>query len=727
MLDNRILHEESRSALALLKTMVDPTHDSTDLAPDINVSGGASVPGKVDYSLSYNVLADLPGNPAGAQVPGQNTVFYTDVSSFKNGMYIAFPQEGVSNVYHYGFVAGGSYAWAGFSTNAGNHFGLDLENKYVGAKVYAAGPPMPPTLPPGPMAGGVPNRILDFPGWRLDYLSELALPRLGDNNGFQISPNISEYYSKVRGYASKMVIASTTIAAGNFDLSGTFSSGIISDTRDICQKVGTNGVSRAFPTSSLTAQSVARGDNLRTSSVADGAVDLMGPDYPRGWTAPDTDFTDTLQAEWIKPTLAAYTNDRLLQSSSEDGGGGNPSFWQDFNVGDAKQYWVTPWDTDFYVANSTSPVVAGPVAQRPVNHERVRVPAINEDGVLDIDFSYEAQAVAETQPGYQVKLDYAVKVNYVHIFAYIKDGQVNYNVASETTTQKIETESSYYFNAFSSQAEANVDNYQRHHSQARPRMLRSGFSKTTGGKYLGTLVSVTAAISSFNVANVPQNNGWWFGMRNFEMRVRARNVDASGRVGPAHCIRYDDVAQGQQVNFQGTTLLRALAQGAVAPLTQQNTGAFSVPDNAFTKFVEILWGRVPNLHRITTLREYRDKILPWIHELTAEKILGILNQLDPVERDVAIEAGQAAGIFGKMLSKGARMLGLGDQSEIANVIGDVAEGAIAGLVGTSGGQYGSQIQPYRGRSDNVTMNSGGQFGAAAAQFGAAGSRRSRDF
>lgn len=684
-------NQENSRAVSLIKTMLDPQFQRVDVAPDIGRSGVASFVGNVDYSLTYNIAANAATNPGTPTVldPVPNP-YFTDIVPYQRGMYIAFPQYGVDRVFHYGFVEAGSYIRVGLSTLTQSGSRLRIQNSYVGPKTAIS--------------------ANNFVGYSLTFNADLALPRVGQGIGFQIEPELESNYSKLRAFASKMVLSSTTISGSNFNLSGTFSSGVIADTRDICQITGANGVSRAFPVAALSQQSITKGDVLRTSSVAEGAVDLMGPDYPRMWTQPRNDVCDVMEAQWQKMNIA-NTNKVILNNVALGALGATGSVYDIF------QYWVTPWDTDMWVSNGTTTSVA---SQKPTNQEVVRCAPINEDGVLDIDVNFSPRVGwgNATDQALQHNLTLHTVVNAVHVFAYAgTNGLVNYNTFGETQ----QFDADFHSAQFGAGASENAINgvfigVTNCKCKFRPARLRPGFAVSTGGKYVGTLISMTSNLtnasfepaSSTTMANPAGNI--YAQVSDIGITVAGRTADTDGRVGIAHIIRYDDVTEGQQIQFQGSAIIQGVAQGKLQPFVTRSIGTLTIPDTMLTKLLDILWGRSERFRRICTLRDYRERILPFSAELSGGSIADIIAKLDPDERVVANIAANAAGIFGGLGEGIGSLFGLGDVGRALGGIGDK-------VFGTGSATFDQQ--PWEGKSDTVYMR-GNEL------LGGAGLRRGRD-
>lgn len=610
------------SIIPLLQVMMVPSDHATEVAPDVGVSGVNAFFLSIWTSSNYVIRAD----PAPVLV---GTYTYSDIASSATGMYMSLPQESHESQWHMGFVpAGATFALASLP--------------------YA-------TVPPTDLLRGFDIRPHYFGAWQQNliqttttatnafqftYESELALPRLGSDSAIAYQPPLPANLSKVRAFASDFKISSTTLSGINFNLTGVFHSGVITDTRYIAQMaIEANAPRRAYPPSALSQQSVTRPDDLVNAPLVGGAIDLMGPDYPRQWCSVDVDATDTLESEW-----------RSFQYSTGDST--KPIVpLQDYSVTrlygayNVAQLWITPWDTNFYISNrSTS---SGP----PTNHQRILYGAINEDGVLDVDIDVKASVASERVGSTGDTVIYQYAANFIHVFAYIgSDGLVRYNLRSSTDMVDLTDRHTMIALAltnngapgFAVPTDTTQVPWQAPRTlSSRPRMLRSGMANTTGGKYLGTLCTLSLMVENHNITTAQ----WAVYAYPCEVRVRARNVDAPGRVGPAHIIRYDNVGVGQQITFAGTQWLQCVAQGNLMPFIQTNGQQLTVPDNIFSKFVDLLWATSPLYRRILSLAEYDRVIKPYFRELTLRELEGSIQKFDDWTATRVHSLGAAGGFF----------------------------------------------------------------------------------
>lgn len=656
------------SIVPLLRGMMNASEGHIETAPDVNVNSVNAFINPISLNLTYSVD---PNPTGGAVVNGGGTVMaYDDVVAFNSGMYLSLPQESHESIFHMGFVPAGaarviSYTSYEYHPGAATR-GLDIRPHYFG---------------PNQVAGNLNNQGT-YNAYRLTYISELALPRVGYGAGITIQPDIKSNYSKVRAFASDFKISSTTISGANFNLAGTFSTGVVADTRYISQTISQNGVRRAYPAAALKQQSVTKPDDLTQSSVAKGVIDIMGPDYPRRWCPTDVDSTDTLDSEWQTFEYAAPNSSVI--------GFGNFNAQAIQGLAPIAQLWVCSTDTEFYVSDKS----ALGVGLAPAMWQKIYYGSINEDGVLDINLRARVSCVGQGSDAV-APANFILYCNFIHVYAYVAaDGIVSYNLQSETQSQlysDIETIQAYSL----SKTTPGVSNFTVATTlvpdvpvktfMSRPRMLRNGMNDTTGGKYLGTLCTLSTTSSGPAFTGT---NSYIVSAYDSTLQVRARNVNAPGRVGPAHIIRYDGVAVGQQLNFVGTTILQGVAQGNLAPFINSNGAVLTVPDSLFSKFVDILWTMSPKFKRIASLEDYDKNIRPFFQSLTTEGLLHAIGMLDEATAITARAIGRSAGFLPYGTSGGAGPAMGQSTGYIASCLGGMAaKGLDRFISGTSSAQY----------------------------------------
>jgi hypothetical protein len=670
--------ETVSGSVPLLRSILDPSADNLKYAPDTGNGTVNSIITSVDLSCSYSILA----NPASISAD------QTDVVPFSNGLVLNFPQYGVDAVYHMGIVPAGAFVRrlrtnvSGPGIEAGIR-GLRLQNSYCGLNVYNGADPVQPA-------------------YCLRYNAELALPRTGTDNAISIEPQLSSQFNKVRAIAGKLTYHSSTISGANFNLSGTFSSGVLADTRDCCQVAG-NGATRAFPVAALVTQSASRGDTLKNSQVIEGAFDLIGPDYPRRWTQPDTDVTDSLMGEF---TTFAVPNWNALPFGPA--GQANIALTNSHAIA---QVWCSPWQTDFWVDDGSQ---TGPNAHLlpPLLYNRPQLTAIDEMGVFDIDVMFNV-AIQANGAAFTDDLRVEITTNFTHVYATIDTaGAVQYFTNGQAEIYSVELRGNVG-RASCNNGTFNTRNFKPLKYSARPKMMRSGFTNTPGGgKYLGTLVSITQMVTEAPAAATVASMEYQQPI----IKIRARTIDLPGHLGPCHVLRYDDVAAGQQLQINGVCVAQGIAQGSLQPYIQQQTGIASLSESAINLMVDALFRNSKYIfRRMGTMVHYEKYIKPFCAKMDAGMVAAELASIgDAGERQVAMTAGAAAGLFGSLGSGLGSLLG-----PVGSIVGGGLGAVGDHFMGTSAGQFGQSAGGFAGDGQAAGQfgQSAGQFGQSAGQFG----------
>ena len=671
------------SVVPLLKSMMVPSEHQSEIAPDAGISGVNAFIHNIKCTFTYDVKPDpVPGTADSAS--------WSDVVSFSRGLYLSLPQESHESVWHMGFVQSGSF----FSVTSGDYDtfpavaaarGLDIRAHYFGPWIDGASF----------------GSISKYGGYTFTYTGELALPRVGPNVGISYATSVSQNYSKVRAFAADFKLSSTTVSGTNFNLSGIFHSGIISDTRYISQvQTDMSSARAAYPPDMLVAQSMTKPDDLGGTEVMKGAIDIMGPDYPRQWCSVDVDATDTLNSQWQSFPYTVASNPFSEESTSTLKVAGPYA---------GAQLWITPTDTEFYISYKSE------MGGKPSNWQKIYYGAINEDGILDIDIGLKAH-LSGANLSMQQPAEINYMANFIHVYAYVDQfGNVRYNLASETQRVPLTSFESYsQLSLFGGDEvppgggpavmtpSTKISKIPERIVKSRPRMQRSGMAVQTGGKYLGTLVTLSF-VAGF-LSDLPVEYGLY--AYPGTVRVRARNVDAPGRVGPAHIIRYDGLGVGQQMSFAGTTWLQGIALGQLAPFINNNGTALTVPDNIFSKFVELLWATSPKYRRIMTLSDYNQFVKPYFRDLTLKDLVQSINNLDGETASVVRNLGTAGGFLnvgaGNMLKNAGIGCVTGMVGEGLSAVGQQA--GMPGWLSSLGGgvvasQVGNQLR-RRGREED---------------------------
>lgn len=341
-------------AISYLQTVMDPRSHST--MPDAAAENENAVPNSVDYSLTYDVTDPTPRvqfSLADATTwTGNNT--QQEMCPSKEGLILHFPKSGPFSLFHMGFVIASVNAPVTVESISGGTTvrslirGLTLQGIYAGPMPFVANPYT---------FGNVTT-----PKWKFSWTDIVALPR-ADDGAINIGPDLEKNFSKVRLVAGVVQLEGAAVSISAATLTGTITTAVISDTRDLTVP------GQCYSVASLAQQSVSRKDVIKTMKLDEGATLIVGPDYRRTYSNP-------------RPLLAtAEAGERLSFSPLFNA---NPivnvpsnTLVQNWDVS-CLDAWVSPWGTDFFVANGQNNFTANQY------HSAFRTPSINETGVLEI-------------------------------------------------------------------------------------------------------------------------------------------------------------------------------------------------------------------------------------------------------------------------------------------------------------------------------------------------------
>lgn len=721
--------------ISLIRTIGDPDGSKSETAPEINKSNASALSQDVQFSCSFEIAPVVPYPAINVLGIGSEPLIEQTDTVFNNtGLYISFPQRSVRSRYHMGIVrAGGAVRkprsvltfWdAGIP---GWRVGSEVRGLALGRRIIT-----------GPDARGALNVTPTFQqqiekAFAFEWVSELALPRVGTNNAIHISPSLEDEFSKVREVAGIMTLRSSTISGANFNLSGTFTAGVVADTRDLCV-VG----SEAYPASSIVTQSTTQGTTLKASPVILGAVETTGPDFPRQWAAPDVDVTDRLNGEFLAVEADAAMNPLGYQIALDTG---VATVADEIIPCDFGQVWVTPYDTRFWVTQNAGNAglrLGSHTSTAGMHYQVIRTPAINECGVLDVKarLQYKWLNIPLTTAAEHVGVE--ICCSFTHMFCYIDEqGHVQYNPEADSVTRTVSSlDHNWSLSTYGAETPG-PDQVPEAAMvfESSPRMYRSAFAGAPGGKYVGTLVNFTIKVVDYTAVSAPGNTVTFLSS-GLTMYVRARSVDADGEVGVAHIVRYDQLSEGQTLQMQGMARVQAIAKGSLQPYLKRAIGDMNMPSHVFNQLIDELYNRSPDFLRITTWDNYNNRIIPFLRKLDRDKLIQIVEEDFPGDNATMIKAiGQASGLLGGFGALAGHLIdqatgnkeGLGAQ--IGNTIGSMGDsflpGGASGLYHSPGGQFLSD-----GRHRFQAMGGArGQFGAgmggyAAGQFGAG--RRGRE-
>lgn len=584
------------SAIGLLRTCLAPRLEGPVQPP--NTYYDSTFSKRLDFEGIWTTGDDSSTSLSFERVPTQT------------GLVLWLPQRGVGSVYRMGIVPGGA-------TSVGGVNGLREAQTYLGTNLTLTG---------------------------LTYGAPLAVPYDATQN-VVVDPEVQQNFSTARLFAGDVHVISDTVPIGNTALGGYLSAGAISDTRDVCQ-INQSGVVQAYPVSSLTQSSVTSKEGVKDIGISDGIWALVGPDIPPVFSAPNADFTDTLNGLFETQGLN-FVPSVPTEMGPRDMGVGIPLFGA----------WVTPW------VGLTALTAGFPVGA----FTQVHVDNINECGVLDINVNTSVFNRSSYDPSVGGGLganvgcaQFLTQVVATHIFAVVfEDGHVQYATFGEAVNiskpfgadSTTGTEATPVGLPFTGIVAAGTT------CSFRPRMFQAsrggsgagGFTST--GKYLGTYICCSTVLVSVNgVASDAAGGGFeTLGDGSAKtvvlsppiLSVRARDIMRNGSVGPARIIRWDKVSAKQNIKVDGVALAQVVPAGTIAPYTQ--SAAMFAPQcpnmNVLPWLAELFNGPGP-LKRIWTGSEYNN-LLQAVAPYLENGYLNILHSRAPK----AAAAAEAAGLF----------------------------------------------------------------------------------
>ena len=647
--------ERGELALAVLRQSLDPKNHK--MAPP-SFSTRTSFAQTVELNMEYEV-------PLASDLADEQCVHDT-------GAVIWFLNQGVDAVFHCGFVPIGAVSY--FNTK-----GLDV----------------------WPRVNCVNNVFTS-----LTYNAPLLLPYGGSDSTYQASeemlvqlaPALEKNFSRTRLYGGSLTAETLTDAKifENYNQNGRFSLGAISDTRDIAQIYQGTGWT-AYSQTSLTTSSITSKEAIKSCPANRGVVTLVGPDSAPTFSSPNHQNNDVLQSEFSVINVPAWSQSYTLPMQA------GVHTDQAYNI---YTCWISPWQT------SAQTVLTG------TRHTNIQLPAIDEQGVLDIDMyfpSIYADSGATAEPILSNESDFVVV--YSNVYAAIgKQGKVIYNTEVTSCVKRLCDFNTLLNNGgvgpvTPAEKAANADSFT---ACSRPRMQADHSaasshqaSFTRVGKYIGTFVQYfnrymgTYMNTNLNYSIViPQQPLF---------RIRARSVDLPGACGPCRVLRYDNLNEKDTLRVDGVLNVQCVAQSSLAPFTQ-SAAMFNPETSDFNMlpWLVLMFNSATEIKRNWTKEEY-------------QMLIQQLSQLTSIERIVEWSSkdeklrvsGQAAGLFGDIASFGGNLVGglfgrpqLGEQA--GQWLGSKADSILGtGGVNVSGldtlGRQGGLLGKWMGRS-------GGQFG-----------------
>lgn len=516
----------------------------------------------------------------------------------------------------------------------------------------------------------------------LTYNTQLALPYNSSAERITVQSQLAKDFSRTRAFAGVMAAKSSTQQVGSVILNGNMSAGSVADTRDVCQDTETK---LAFAAQDVATKSVTPKDGIVQCDVVQGISMLSGPDISPHFSAPSQDSVDVVHGEWIVRNVPV-AGTILVGGVNASGFAGT--------VTPLISLFVSPWD----VTPSFGAIA---------NKQFIKVPAINECGVLDIDLHCYLSPFRNNSNNPNTFTVYATACHY---FAQASEtGAIVYSNHFERVELDTRSVREWTLGADPNRLAA-IDAI----AKFRPKSFATGFN--TVGKYIGSDVEVYARVLDGESAVDPLVTcGIALGGSYVNAHIRARNILKDGEIGPARIMRWENLGTGQVLQVSGAINIECIPQGNIASYTQGLAmhQKASQDLNIFPMLAEIFDGPTMT-RRVWKGDEYermRTSFLPSLSPATLLHVAG----LNDTQLGASMEAGGLFSSIGGMLG---------------GPVGGLLGGAGDAIFGTSGGfdsagqfgyQSGGQYQSA------APFNSAGQFGyTSSGPFRSSGQFRQRE-
>lgn len=497
------------------------------------------------------------------------------------------------------------------------------------------------------------------------YNSELALPYVASDRALAVTPDLAENFNKVRAYAGGIELYGSTISAGTIALNGRCTSAIVNDTRDICQLKNL-----AFSASSL--QSSARNNKeiVMETSLYEGIIQTTGSDLREDYVSTNIYNSDTINGAW---THNASVGNTFGPFSMPLPGAGLAS-----QVGLSAD-WITPWDISCPNLNG------GAYGSRAEWYTASNNPSdtIGEADCFDIHVTFSVGVPLVKQAYANTGVMHAFRAVCTHVYAFVSpqgDGSIEYRTYTYAKLCP--------FLAYDETGTFVMDFM----FEGKPGLGRNGMAAeagvtdmfqtdptVAGGKYIGSFISSSIKTTTETGAAVVLAPGYTILPRNY--KVRARNIEDIGHVGPAHITRYDGVSANQELRLNAIINTQVVAEADISQFLKTSSIDIRSPAN------------VNVLSMISAI--YNSALLPY-WKMTWNRAQWARY------RDILVEGGP-----GKLIL------------EITNKAPDsqlMAVSSAAGLFSAIGGGLGHFLDKFTGTASgsftntHASNNAGGSFG-----------------
>ena len=564
------------------------------------------------------------------------------------------------------------------------------------------------TQPPTPAASGLyfpvrVNQSAVIQGINsLTFTAPLAVPYNNNvlTDQITIAPNLAQGFSTIRVFNGDLRAVCSTIPSGVFGSNGEWALTAVSDTRDIAQ-VQSSGASTytAFDPGQMCQCAVTAKEGMyKEIDAQEGVLTLVGSDIPPFYTNPNADGTDTVRAQYASYPLSSFNSSVTMSSANSLDGAILATAW------------VSPWQ-----------ITAGAVAGTPLNN--VIVSPIDEFG--NLDFQFRAFITGPDQNGgANAGQTTVLAIQFYHYFMTCSStGAVSFTVLAND--QKFSNTVVF--------ASGNEPTHVCVHADAA--LGRTGF--TTSGKYIGSVVQVSAYVIAAPTANAQIQ----YSMSSPILDIRARTLNERGWVGPARVIRWDGMGASQVLKITSEFHAQCIPSAVTAPYVQEQAGmSEEAVDLNVMPWLCVLFNGPTDIKRNWKIKEYEDFIKVTYPDLTPERILSWCPAEDESQKGVSkvIAGSEAAGIFSTLGGLAGSVLGgLAGHPNVGGALGGALGAGIdhftSGVFGAGqfgpgmdagAGSYG-QFGPQSAAQFQACSGYGGGYGASSGTFGAPNLKRLR--
>jgi hypothetical protein len=526
-------------------------------------------------------------------------------------------------------------------------------------------------------------------------LGELALPYDKTNN-VQISPDITNQFSRARTYSQIVRFESDTVSIGTVSLSGVVGGAVIGDTRDVSLVSDGSAPYSAFDETHLCTAAITPKESLLNVPLQKGIVMLQGPDISDRLRSPEASndlvvngqtlyyVMDSAQTSWTSPSTP--TTEYVSQV---DNGAVVP----------LEEAWIAP--------NATRLTYVSQMLTRFPGYKtnRKQVPPIDENGALSFRVCVPNCIFATVgSSGRSILGDVICYVS--HVFANVDNkGSVNYIVRSEVVTSTLadtqqgngslaNNAQDIWFTADANPFRATLPSPIKYVGSRVQVMFR--LKDCPYGIVTGTNQTVTTQSLNIQLTFVHDAPQIW---------ITAPTVNEPGYVGPAHFITYRDLSNSQRVVVRGEQNVQAVSNSSLAPYVQSLVAGMRIMSNLnVIPFLNILFNSPQTpFARMWIEEEYDFFVRERLPKIGGEMI----SEWSLMDKNVGFAAGGSfADVLGAVAGAGIPLLAQG--------IGKLF-GASGGFDGA--GQFNSGMQGgYDGAGQ---FNAGGGFGSSG-EYGASG-------